>query len=408
VSQTTATSDLEALRERTRRFIHDVVIPAEPEEGAHGIDEALRRRLQEQARDHGVFAPHAPAEYGGRDLDVRGQTVIFEEAGRSLLGPIAINAAAPDEGNIHLLDQVADTEQRDRYLRPLAKGEVRSCFAMTEPSPGAGSDPSALRTTATRDGDGWVLDGRKWYITGADGAAFAIVMARTSPIEGRRGATMFLVDTSTPGWRIERQVGSLDVGFAGGHAEVVLEGCRVPSESVLGEVDLGFEYAQVRLEPARLTHCMRWLGIARRSQDLALARARERELFGERLGALGMAQQLLADNEIDLAASHGLVRAAAEDLDAGRSAKQATSIAKTFVSEAVHRVVDRSIQLCGSLGVSDDLPLGRYLREVRPFRIYDGPSETHRWAIARRALRAAAPNDRGPAPVTGRDDGGRA
>jgi acyl-CoA dehydrogenase len=380
--------DLDDLRGRIRAFVREVVIPAEADEGDHGIEEPLRLELQQRARDHGVFAPHVPVEFGGVGLDVRGQAVVFEEAGYSLLGPIAINAAAPDEGNIHLLERVADAAQRERYLAPLATGAVRSCFAMTEPAPGAGSDPTALRTTAVRDGDGWILDGRKWYITGAVGATFAIVMARTSAIEGRRGATMFLVDTDTTGWRLEREIGSLDVGFAGGHAEIVLDGCRVGDDAVLGEVDLGFEYAQVRLEPARLTHCMRWLGIARRSQHLALTRANERELFGERLGALGMAQQLLADNEIDIAASRGLIQAAARALDTGESAKQATSIAKTFVSEAVHRVVDRSMQLCGSLGVSDDLPLGRYLREVRPFRIYDGPSETHRWAIARRALRA--------------------
>lgn len=378
---------LEGLRDDVRAFVREVVIPAEVREGGHGIDDALRTELQQHARERGIFAPHAPVEYGGMGLDVRDQSVIFEEVGYSLLGPVALNAAAPDEGNIHLLDRVAGPQQRSRYLEPLATGEVRSCFAMTEPAPGAGSDPAALRTTATREGDHWVLNGRKWYITGAVGAAFAIVMARTSDIEGRHGATMFLVDTENPGWRLERVIEGLDEGFAGGHAEIVLDDCRVPDDAVLGEVDRGFEYAQVRLAPARLTHCMRWLGIARRSQDIALRRAGERELFGDRLGSLGMAQQLLADSEIDIAASRGLIRQAAEVLDAGGSAGQETSIAKTFVAEAVNRVVDRSLQICGSLGVSEDLPLGRYLREVRPFRIYDGPSETHRWAIARRALR---------------------
>jgi acyl-CoA dehydrogenase len=382
-------SDLGQLQERTRAFIREVVIPHEVQLGPHGIGEDLRLELQERAREHGVFAPHGPREFGGHGLDLRGQAVVLEEAGYSLLGPIAINAAAPDEGNTHLLDRVADREQRERYLAPLAAGQVRSCFAMTEPAPGAGSDPSALRTEARRDGDGWVIDGRKWYITGAVGATFAIVMARTSQVRGRHGATMFLVDTDNPGWCLEREISSLDSGFVGGHAEVAIVGCRVGDGAVLGAVDEGFHYAQVRLAPARLTHCMRWLGIARRAQDIALQRANERELFGQRLGELGLAQQLLADNEIDIAASRGLIRQAAEVLDAGLSGGQETSIAKTFVAEAVHRVVDRSMQLCGSLGVSDDLPLGRFLREVRPFRIYDGPSETHRWAIARRALRRA-------------------
>lgn len=379
--------DLEQLRQQVASFVHDIVIPAEPREGPHGIDEELRRELQQAARDAGVFAPHVPTSYGGRALDHRGQAVIFEEAGTSLLGPVAINAAAPDEGNILLLDRVASAEQRERYLEPLATGRVRSCFAMTEPAPGAGSDPAALRTHATRDGSDWVLNGRKWYITGAEGAAFAIVMARTSEIEGRHGATMFLVDTDTPGFEIVRLIDSLDLGFAGGHAEVALTDCRVPADAVLGEVDLGFTYAQVRLEPARLTHCMRWLGLARRAQDIAVQRATDRELFGSPVAALGLAQQLIADSEIDLAASRALIKDAAAVLDAGGDARQATSIAKVFVAEATHRVVDRAVQLCGSLGVSEDLPLGRYLREVRPFRIYDGPSETHRWAIARRAAR---------------------
>jgi len=385
----TSGREVEELRAAVARFLERTVIPAEPREGAHGIDEDLRRELQQAARNAGVFAPHVPREFGGRAINHRAQAVVFEEAGRSLLGPVAINAAAPDEGNILLLDRVASDEQRERYLRPLATGQVRSCFAMTEPAPGAGSDPAALRTTARRAGSDWIIDGRKWYTTGAHGATFAIVMARTSPLEGRRGATMFLVDTDTPGWELVRRVESLDVGFAGGHAEVDIAGCRVPADAVLGEVDRGFDYAQVRLEPARLTHCMRWLGLARRAQQIAIQHAAARELFGEQLASLGLAQQLLADSEIDLEASRGLIHRAASLLDAEEDARQATSIAKVFVAEATYRVVDRAVQLCGSLGVSEDLPLGRYLREVRPFRIYDGPSETHRWAIARRAVRRA-------------------
>lgn len=379
--------DLEQLRSRTAAFVREVVIPAEPREGKHGVEESLRRELQAAARRHGVFAPHVPLEYGGMGLPMQQMAVIFEEAGYSLLGPLALNAAAPDEGNIHLLQRIASDDQRARYLEPLATGDVRSCFAMTEPAPGAGSDPSALQTEAVRDGDDWVINGRKWYITGAEGAAFAIVMARTSPIEGRDGATMFLVDTDQPGWILRRVVEGLDQGFAGGHGEIELRDVRVPSSAVLGEVDKGFTYAQVRLEPARLTHCMRWLGLARRAQDIALRFASERRMFGAALGELGLAQQHLADSEIDLAASRALIAKAAVVIDAGGDARQDTSIAKVFVAEAVNRVVDRAVQLCGSRGISDDLPLGRFLREVRPFRIYDGPSETHRWAIARRALR---------------------
>ncbi|MGV9339990.1 acyl-CoA dehydrogenase family protein [Streptomyces sp. NPDC003688] len=380
--------ELEELRERTAEFIRATVLPAEAEmlRGPGAPDDTLRRTLQRAAREAGVFAPTVPKELGGLGLDLRGQSVILQEAGYSLLGPLALHCAAPDEGNMLLLEKVADATQRDRFLKPLAAGDVRSCFAMTEPAPGAGSDPSQLTTVARRTNAGWVLDGRKWFITGADGAAFAIVMARTGT-GTQSAATMFLVPADTPGFRIVRHVPSLDQGFTGGHCEIELEGCEVRDDAVLGEVGKGFAYAQVRLAPARLTHCMRWLGLARRAHDLALGYAAERTAFGSRLGELGMVQQQLADNEIDLAASRALIREAAWTLDQGRSGKHESSVAKTFTAEAVGRIVDRAVQVCGALGVSGDLPLAAYLREVRPFRIYDGPSETHRWSIARRALR---------------------
>jgi acyl-CoA dehydrogenase len=245
-----------------------------------------------------------------------------------------------------------------------------------------------LRTTARRVDGGWAIDGHKWFISGAQGAAFAICLARTS--EAPDGATMFLVDAANPGWRVLRRIDSIDEAFTGGHCEVELAGCEVGDDAVLGEVGRGFAYAQVRLGPARLTHCMRWLGIARRAHDIAMDRANERAAFGERLADLGMVQQLVADSEIDIAASRALIWQAAWLLDSGEQARSETSIAKTFVAEAVGRVVDRAVQVCGSLGVSGDLPLARFLREVRPFRIYDGPSETHRWSLARRALRRRA------------------
>ena len=385
--------EVEELRTRVRAFVDDVVAPAEAElvTSRRGPDDALRLQLQQAARDAGVFAPTAPTAYGGLGLDHAGQAVILREAGRSLLGPLALNCAAPDEGNILLLDRVASDEQRERYLAPLARGAHRSCFAMTEPAPGAGSDPAMLRTAATWDGDAWVLNGRKWFITGADGAGFAIVMATTSEHDAApAGATMFLVDAGHPGFRVERHIGSMDVGFVGGHCEVVLEDCAVGPDAVLGEVGRGFAYAQVRLAPARLTHCMRWLGLAEHAQELTLARVAEREAFGRPLAELGMAQAMVADNEIDLAASRGLVLHAAWLLDQGERASAESSIAKTFVAEAVNRVVDRCVQLHGALGVSDDAPLALYMREVRAFRIYDGASEVHRMSIARRAVRRAA------------------
>jgi acyl-CoA dehydrogenase len=386
----TPAAEVSDLADRTAAFVRAVVVPEEVRlsgvVGAGG--EELRTRLQRAARDAGVFAPHVAPEYGGQGLDMRGRAVVFEEAGWSLFGPLALNIAAPDEGNMHLLEAVATAEQKERYLRPLAEGAVRSCFAMTEPAPGAGSDPAALSTTATPTTGGWLVNGRKWFITGADGAAYTICMARTSGSPGDRGgATMFLIDADAPGMRITRHIDTLDEGFFGGHCELDFQDVFVAEDAVLGAVDQGFEHAQVRLAPARLTHCMRWLGIARHAQEIAVHRAAERELFGSRLGDLGMVQAMIADSEIDIAASRLLIWQACAELDQGRSAAQSSSIAKTFVAEAVGRVVDRSVQICGALGISGDTLLSRYLREVRPFRIYDGSSETHRWAIARRALR---------------------
>ncbi|NVB42598.1 acyl-CoA dehydrogenase family protein [Pseudenhygromyxa sp. WMMC2535] len=380
-----------ALAQKTREFISEVVIPVEIELGGsvHDAPESLRRDLQAQARAAGLLAPHVGEAWGGLGLDTRGQAVIFEEAGYSLLGPLALNISAPDEGNMHLLEHAASEDQKQRYLVPLTAGEIRSCFAMTEPPPGAGSDPRALATTAKRVEGGWRIDGRKWFITGARGAQVAIVMARTSGAPGERGgATMLLVDGQNPGMRVVRDLETLDIGLFAGHSEVVFEDCRVPDDAILGEVDRGFEYAQLRLAPARLTHCMRWLGLARRAQALALAHVTERRGFGSRLAELGMVQQQIADNEIDIAASRALIYQTAWILDSGEGdASLASSMAKTFVAEAVGRITDRCVQIAGAVGTCSDLLLARYWQEVRPFRIYDGPSETHRWSIAKRTVK---------------------
>jgi acyl-CoA dehydrogenase len=325
------------LRDRVRAFVREVVIPSEARDlDAHGLDDGLRAELQERARAAGVFAPHVGQDLGGLGLDFRGMAVVFEEAGYSVLGPQALNCAAPDEGNMHLLEAVATKDQKERYLRPLAQGDVRSCFAMTEPAPGAGSDPSMLRTHARRVNGGWSIDGRKWFITGATGAAFAICMARTD-----EGATMFLVDADNPGWRVVRVIDAIDRSFPGGHAEVVLDDCRVGDDDVLGAVGAD----------------------------------------------LGMVQERVAESVIDIETTRLLIWRCAWALDHRQPARHESSVAKAHAAEAVGRVVDRAVQICGSLGVSGDAPLARLLAEVRPFRIYDGPTETHHWAIARRAVR---------------------
>ena len=268
--------DLLELKERTERLVREKIIPheADPRQTPHGPAPELRRELVALGRRAGLLSPHVGREWGGLGLDHRGQAVVFEAAGYSPLGPVALNCFAPDEGNMHLLEQVADGPQKERWLRPLAAGDIRSCFMMTEPAPGAGSDPSMLKTTARRTADGnrgdFVIDGEKWLITGAVGAEVAIIMAKTdSDDAGPAGATMFLTPMSAPGITIERVLDTLDQFMSGGHAVVRLDGLRVPENTVLGRVGEGFRYAQVRLAPARLTHCMRWLGAARRAHDIA-------------------------------------------------------------------------------------------------------------------------------------------
>lgn len=380
--------DLAALQERTRAFVRGRVLPleADPRQGPHGPDDTLRRALQDMAREEGLLAPHVSRSHGGIGLGHVGKALVFEEAGYSLLGPLALNISAPDEGNMHLLDAVGTEAQKDRWLRPLAAGTIRSCFCMTEPPPGAGSDPAALATTAVRDGGDYVIEGRKWFTTGAVGAGFAIVMAKGE--DGR--ATMFLADMDRPGISIERTMDSLDQGFPGGHAVVRFDGLRVPAVDVLGEVGQGFRYAQLRLAPARLTHCMRWLGAARRAQDIALAYASRREAFGRKLAEHEGVGFMLADNDMDIRTSRLTIWHTAWLLDQGERAGTESSIAKVVCSEAIWRVVDRCVQVLGGQGVTGETIVERIFREVRGFRIYDGPSEVHRWSLARHLVKHGA------------------
>ncbi|MGV9709409.1 acyl-CoA dehydrogenase family protein [Gordonia sp. NPDC003424] len=382
--------EVDDLVEKTRQFVRDQVLPVENEHlgdiTAAGGDD-LRRELNAKAKAEGIFAPHAPVEFGGLGLNMSDRAPVFAAAGYSTFGPIALHIGAPDEGNVHMLAHIASDEQKHKYLAPLAAGDVRSAFAMTEPSPGAGSDPNALNTMAAKVDGGWKINGQKRFITGADGAGFYIIMARTAGAPGDRGgATMFLAPADTPGISVDRHIATTDRAMIGGHCEVSFTDVFVPDEDILGEVDQGYRYAQVRLGPARMTHVMRWFGSAQRCHDVAVDYVAQREGFGGKLGDLGMIQQMVADNEIDLAASMALLVKACYELDQGNHASNETSIAKTFAAEAYTRIADRSIQMCGGLGVSDDLPLARLQRELRPFRIYDGPSEVHRWAIARRAI----------------------
>ena len=380
------------LADKVKTFVRDQIVPYEkdPRWTSHGPTDELRRELNQLARRFGVFAPHAPREYDGAELSHIGRAAVFTAAGYSMLGPVALHCAAPDEGNIHLLDVIANPQQRDRYLKPLATGEGRSCFCMTEPAPGAGSDPGQMQTTARRVGNEWVIDGDKWLITGAEGAAFAIIMAKVVGGEGDGGATMFLADMPNPAIRIERTLDTMDSSFVGGHAVVKFDGLRLPADAVLGEVGQGFRHAQVRLAPARLTHCMRWLGSAIRAHEIATDYARRRTAFGKPLGAHEGVSFMLADNAMDIHTAQLTIWHTAWVLDKGERGSTESSMAKVLCSEAVARVADRSLQILGGLGITRDTVVERFYRDVRAFRVYDGPSEVHRWALGRRIVQGSA------------------
>lgn len=383
----TLSPELLDLQQRTRQFIAEQVIPLEndPRQHAHGPEESLRQELVSRARAAGLLTPHASPELGGMGLSHIAKAIVFEEAGFSPLGPVALNIHAPDEGNIHLMEEVATPVQKERWLRPLVEGRIRSCFAMTEPSPGAGADPSMLQTTAIKDGDDYLISGTKWFITGAEGASFSIIMAKME--DG--SATMFLADMNQPGVRLERLMDSLDSCFVGGHGVLHFDNLRVPAADVLGELGRGFRYAQIRLAPARLTHCMRWLGQARRAHGIALEYARKRQAFGKSLGEHEGVGFQLADNEMDLHSARLNIWHTAWVLDQGGKGNMESSMTKVIVSEIVWRVVDRCVQVLGGQGVTAETIVMRIFKDIRAFRIYDGPSEVHRWSIAKKILGAA-------------------
>jgi acyl-CoA dehydrogenase len=379
-----------ALQERTREFIQAEIMPmeGEPRKDSHGPTEALRLDLVKKAKVAGLLSPHVSPEWGGLGIDHVSKAIVFEEAGYSTLGPLALNISAPDEGNMHMLQVVATEEQKETYLRPLAAGEYRSIFSMTEPDGGAGSDPSMLKTEARQVGDDFVINGRKWLVTGAHGAGFNIVMARTIDSEGNdMGASMFLLPIDAPGFREVRQLDTMDSNMVGGHSILDFEDVRVHKSAVIGELGKGFRYAQVRLAPARLTHCMRWLGAARRCHDIAIDYARNRQAFGKPLGEHQGVGFMLADNEMDLHMSRLSIWQAAWVLDQGERGRTETSMSKVYCSEALGRVVDRAVQTLGGMGITAETVVQQIYCDIRAFRIYDGPSEVHRFSIARDLMR---------------------
>jgi len=375
------------LRARVRTFVDEKILPAEAAieaEDRAGRHELLRG-LQTDARAAGLWTPHLSTELGGLGLGPLGMGVLFRAMGRSLVGPRVFHCDAPDQGNMDLLAAAGTPAQRERWLRPLVKGEITSAFCMTELPPGAGADPSNLATRAVPDGAGFRIDGAKWFATGAGAAAFLLVLARTSD-DPRRGATLFLVDRHAPGVVHVRDVGTMaEPLLAHREAELRLEGVRVGPDAVVGEVGGGFALAQQRLVPARLTHCMRWLGLADRALDLCRAHVESRVSFGRPLAEHQLVQEKLTRGAVAIHLGNLAVLHCAKLLERGlgREARPYSSIAKLHVANALCQVLDDAIQLHGARGYSDDLPFARWYRFARAARIADGPDEVHVAVVAR-------------------------
>jgi acyl-CoA dehydrogenase len=379
----------EAIARKVEAFVRNIVIPYENDgrRDSHGPLDALVADMRAKAREAGVLTPHIRPD--GSHLSHRATARVLRASGLSPLGPLACNTNAPDEGNMFLLGKVATDAQRQRFLAPLIAGEGRSCFLMTEPAAdgGTGSDPSMMQTRAERQDGKWVVNGRKAFATGFDGAKFAILMARTDRDDGRAAATMFLVPLPHPALMQERLIGTIDSSMPGGHAVVRIDNLRLPEDAILGAAHEGFAYAQVRLAPARLTHCMRWLGAATRAHEIATAYAVKRQAFGKPLIDHEGAGFMLADNLIDLKQCELMIDWCADVLDAGEKAITESSMAKVAVSETLFRVADRCVQVMGGTGVSHDTIVEQVFREIRAFRIYDGPSEVHKWSLAKKIKR---------------------
>ncbi|GAW41149.1 (R)-benzylsuccinyl-CoA dehydrogenase [Brevundimonas sp. SH203] len=380
---------------RVETFVRRQVAPYERDARctAHGPTDDLVRELRDLAREAGVLTPHIRPD--GSHLSQRETAVVLRASGLSPLGPIAVNVAAPDEGNMYLIGKVGSPEIKARFLEPLVSGRARSAFFMTEPAEdgGAGSDPSMMRTTCRLDGDHWVVNGRKAFITGADGADIGIVMAKSD-----EGACMFLIDLPDPAIRIERILNTIDTSMPGGHAVVTIDNLRIPADQMLGHSGEGFKYAQVRLSPARLSHCMRWLGACTRAQEIAVAYAVKRQAFGKPLIDHEGVGFMLAENRIALKQAELMIDWCAGVLDTGAQDTGAlgtveSSMAKVAVSEGLYAVADRCVQVMGGTGVTDDSIVAQIYRELRAFRIYDGPTEVHKWSLAKAIKREARTDD---------------
>lgn len=386
----TLPAELEELRLRVARFVDERLLPLEEDPASWGEGEQIREDLLEalrlEVKAQGLWCPQMPKERGGLGVGPVGMAVLYEEMGRSRFGPVCFNCAAPDDGNMWVLERVGTPEQKARWLDPIISGAVRSAIVMTEPHPGAGSDPAGMmRTRAERRGDRYVVHGRKWFITGAQGAKHFILLARTSD-DPRRGLTAMMFHADQPGWRILRRIPIMGPEEHGGHCELEFDGLEVPVENVLLGEGLGMRVAQIRLSMARLTHCMRWLGMARRALEICDPYIRERRAFGQVLAEKESVQGLLGEAAMQVAIGRLLVMRAAFLLARGERARAEVSMAKIQVADALHRAIDTAIQLMGAKGYSKDTPLEWMYRYARQARLVDGASEVHRMVVAQALL----------------------
>jgi alkylation response protein AidB-like acyl-CoA dehydrogenase len=378
----------ERVLNQVKALMDELVYPNESQSTPHrGLPRDLLKQLQARVKSEGLWAAHMPAEAGGLGMGNVTLGMINEQLGRSPIAPRVFGTSAPDTGNTEILHLAATAEQRRKYLEPLVADDVRSCIAMTEPEV-SGSDPTTLRTSAVWDGDAWVINGHKWFITNAHGAAFAIVFAITDPDAApHRRASMFIVETTTPGYEFVREVPVMGDHSEGGHCELRFVNCRVPGESMLGERGGGFALAQARLGPGRITHCMRWIGVAQRAFELMLARAMDRETRGQKLAELQTIQNWIADSAAEIHGFRLMTLQAAWLMDRRADPRTEISMIKFVGARVLHDVLDRAIQVHGALGFSQDSPLEGWYREARAARIYDGPDEVHRMVVARQILR---------------------
>ena len=378
--------ELRKLRARFRAFARDEVLPLDTTPESFDEHENIRPELLEmmrgKAKEAGVWAPQMPVSRGGLGLPLAAMAVCYEELNYSLFGPVVCNCAAPDDGNMMVLEKVAGDAQKERWLQPIVDGRVRSAFAMTEPHPGGGSDPSMIMTTATRRAGSWLVSGRKWFITGAGVAQHFILVAKTSD-DPRKGLTAFLFDRDQPGWRIVRRIPIMGPEEHGGHCELEFDALEIPDENRLMNVGDGLKLTQIRLGPARLTHCMRWLGLSKRCLDIAADYVVERETQGRKLAERESVQMKLGHCAMQIEIGRLLTMKAATLIDKGDFARKEVSMAKVHVADTLHLCADTAIQLCGARGYSKDTPAEWIYRYARQARLVDGATEVHQQVLAR-------------------------